>query len=57
MTLALGVMLGAVGCVLPFVAGYVVEKYDDGSGIAPVVALTATAAIYWTALIVWLVMR
>jgi hypothetical protein len=59
----IGVILGVVGCVLPFVAGCVVELIEDRysvrpiGGAAPLLACLLTLAMWWTALIVWLVMR
>lgn len=54
----LGLMLGVIGCVLPFAVGVGVNEIKpDISARALLAVLIGTAAIYWTALIVWLVMR
>jgi hypothetical protein len=53
-----GVILGVVGCVLPFAMGIAVnENYPDISAKKLFRVVWLTAAIHWTALIVWLVMR
>jgi hypothetical protein len=62
--MTLGVMLGVVGCVLPLVGVWIFEVVEARTkaprlpdvSMSIVVALLA-AAIYWTALIVWLVLR
>jgi hypothetical protein len=61
--MTLDTILGVVGCVLSIAAGCVVAWLEDRYTVrllgdsAPLVACLLTAAIYWTALIVWLVMR
>lgn len=53
-----GVILGVVGCVLPIAIGATVnEHYPTISAKHPFRVVQLTAAIYWTALIVWLVMQ
>jgi hypothetical protein len=54
----LGVILGVVGCVLPLAMGVAVdENYPTISATKLLRVVCGTAAIYWTALIVWLVLR
>lgn len=56
--MTLGVILGVVGCWVPFAVGIGVNEIKpDISARALLAVVIWTAAIYWTALIVWLVMR